>query len=325
MTREDYVKQQIAVADHTFWLADNCEAERLRFLDLALETADFLASSGVYPSWWFNPSPDSALNALAMHGPTLAGQDKTALPVALIERWNSWNWEYRDLCERSPRLALRDMLKSISESHDSASWPVEYERLIWRWVDAGLVTAAPPFADRHAIATTDFFARLRELKLRSGGWLYWNADLKQVVFASEAQWQQVMIAQDRAAERARATFDEGMVRQDSYMRTMPKIIAMAQADALLWESLRQWQIENTAKRRPAERKTNLTGAIAIVRRRDAATIEMPADLIAILAPLLGNLERDVGLLSDGEIAMSILAAVVHDLSLSPERGSTSGP
>jgi hypothetical protein len=84
-------------------------------------------------------------------------------------------------------LELRDMLHSISESYNSSSWPVGRETEILDWVEGGDWTAVP-FDDRHEIVSPKFYERLRVLRRLLGGWLYFDHERQEVIFASEAEW-----------------------------------------------------------------------------------------------------------------------------------------
>lgn len=94
------------------------------------------------------------------------------------------------------------MLEEISESDSAASWPAGYEWRIAAWVDASDPAAAPPFVDRYDIVTPIFFARLCELRRACEGWLYWNEEVRRVVFAPEPEWQRVRAAHEAKAARS---------------------------------------------------------------------------------------------------------------------------
>ena len=216
MDRAEFIKRQTWVADLKLSLTAGEENARERFLQLAIDTYDYLISRGAGFVQMSDPSPDSAMNGLhnfglARDGPisfdTIRNSEtwcrRIELSRELIERWKSWNREYVDIRARNPRLELRDMMQDISESDSASSWPHGYERHIQAWVDAGDASAPPPFDASPDILRPEFFDRLRELRQVCGGWLYWNDNLNRVVFASEPEWQQVRAAQEAAAARQR--------------------------------------------------------------------------------------------------------------------------
>ena len=156
MDREQFIKQQNAAADDKLAWTSGEDDARERFLRLAMDTYDYLISTGI-----------------------------------------DGNREYFEVRGRNPRLELRDAMQDISESNDASSWPAGYERRIWDWVEASEPSAPPPFDDRRGIVAPEFFHRLRELRRLCGGWLYWNHDLKDVVFAPEPEWLRVRADQER--------------------------------------------------------------------------------------------------------------------------------
>jgi hypothetical protein len=180
MDRAEFIERQAAEADSKLALTTGEGRARERFVQLAIETYDFLISAGADFVLVFDPWPESAGNALRGRGwGKRSAGPRIELPPALIQGWESWNREYFEVRARNPRLELRDMMQHISESDSASSWPSGYERRIQDWVDAG-DPSTPPFDDRHGCVTPDFFNRLRELRQLCGGWLYWSDDLKRV-------------------------------------------------------------------------------------------------------------------------------------------------
>jgi hypothetical protein len=244
MERAQFIEQQPWEADRKLSLTAGEEDARERFLQLAIDKYDFLASAGVIPPWVFDPSPESGGNPLSYQWKRRDGRAVEFCP-ALIERWENWNREYFEIRARSPRLELRDMMQKISESHNASSWPDGYEPHIQAWVDAGDPSAPPPFDDRYGIVTATFFNRLRELRQLCGGWLYWNNDRHRVVFAPEFEWQRLQEAAD--AKRRRA-WEENKAREQRRRRRLAQIIAMARSDNTFWNALRTCELEREAKR-----------------------------------------------------------------------------
>jgi hypothetical protein len=241
MERTQFIELQTWQVDRMLSLTAGEEAARNRFLQLAIDTYDFLASAGAVPLWVFGLS--AAGNPLCYPWNRRDGRAIEFSP-ALIERWENWNREYFEIRARSPRLELRDMMQEISESHNASSWPDGYERRLQVWVDAGDPSAPPPFDDRHRIVTATFFSRLRELRRLCGGWLYWNNDLRRVVFARESEWQPMCAEQEAADDKQR---EESKIRHERLRRRLAQIVAMARSDNIFWNALRTWELERQAK------------------------------------------------------------------------------
>jgi hypothetical protein len=239
MERAQFIEQQTWEADRKFSLTAGEEDARERFLRLAIDTYDFLASAGAVPAWVFDPSPESGVNPLRYQWKQRDGRP-IEFSLALIERWENWDREYFEIRARSPRLELRDMMHTISESHNASSWPDGYEPHIQAWVDAGDPSVPPPFEDRHGIITVTFFNRLRELRQLCGGWLYLNHELHRVVFAPESEWQRMQEATDAKRRRERG---ESRARDERVRRRLAQIIAMARSDNIFWNALCTWELE----------------------------------------------------------------------------------
>jgi hypothetical protein len=204
MDREQFLRHQQNLSERVFSLTKGEEEARARFEHLAIDTYDFLTSTGK-PSEVFSPWPESGANFLGLdrQGYLARRYPGVTIPPSLMQRWQAWNRDYYEMRARNPALELRDMMQHISESNDASSWPDGYERHIQEWVDAGDASAPPPFSDC-GIATPEFFSRLHELRQLCGGWLYWNHEMERVVFAPEPEWQRVCAAKEAAeAERCR--------------------------------------------------------------------------------------------------------------------------
>jgi hypothetical protein len=263
MDREKFIEFQVSMTDDTFALISVEARSRQRFLQLAIDTYDFLMSAGADFVLNFHPWPESAGNALVSSGwGKRTGGPPIELTPELTERWESWNRAYFEIRSRNPRLELRDLMQHISESHAASSWPAGYERHIQEWVDAGNPAATPPFDDRHGIVTPGFFSRLQALRQLCGGWLYWNDRLNSVVFAPEAEWQQVRAAQEAAEARAGRTW------QDShrYATRLQEVMSLARSDRAFWDALRTWELEREATRRSKPVPEPLVGPIRILLR-----------------------------------------------------------
>ena len=178
MARERFTAAQAAELDEIFGLTSGEEDLRREFEQLALETYDHLASAGRPWPLPFTPYP-SASNFAAYDV-----RPGRALPDDLGRRWRAWEAQYPYLWERQPALELRDALHTISESHDSSSWPTGWEVDIRRWVEGGDGSAIP-FDDRAGVATPEFYARLAHLRRAVGGWLYRDPETVRVMFVRD--------------------------------------------------------------------------------------------------------------------------------------------
>ena len=95
MEREQFITQQAAAADAKLELTSGEEDARKRFIQLAVDTFDFLVSMGADYVLLFDPWPELAGNALC--SPTWGRRTQgppIKLSAALIERWENWNREY---------------------------------------------------------------------------------------------------------------------------------------------------------------------------------------------------------------------------------------
>lgn len=178
--RDRFIADQAVILGEYFELAPGEEEARHLFEQLAIDTYDAIAgrSQGLNP---FRPW-GATFNPIA--------RETRGLSPELRRRWNAWEHEYRLLRERQPLLQLEDMLSDIGESHSFCSWPLAMEWDILDWVDSGDLYALP-FDDRNDIVTASFYRRLRELRQRVGGWLYWDEPKKRVVFATDGKIPQI--------------------------------------------------------------------------------------------------------------------------------------
>jgi hypothetical protein len=182
--------------DELFRLAPGEESERQKFEQLATATFDALDAPG-HPVGPFDLWADLTKHPL--------------LPDALIEQWKEWKTSFKALLERNPCLEVYDMMHQIAETHQAASWPYYMEEGIQDWLDGGDISAMP-FVDMKGIVTAGFYSRLRELRRKINGWLYYSEI--GVVFLREARWQQLrrdskrtgyLAGRGRSAKWAKAT------------------------------------------------------------------------------------------------------------------------
>lgn len=88
MERAQFIERQTWEADRKLSLTAGEEDARERFLQLAIDTYDFLASAGAVPPWVFDPSPESGANPLRYPSKRRDGRAIEFSP-ALIERWEN--------------------------------------------------------------------------------------------------------------------------------------------------------------------------------------------------------------------------------------------
>lgn len=238
MDREKFIELQGRATEAMFALTSGEEGARQRFQELAIDTYDVVTSMGGTLFWGLNPSWGSTSDLASFHK---REGTRIELPQSLVRRWEVWSGQYQDIYARSPRLRLYDMMHAISESANASSWPSGYERRIADWVDAGDASAAPPFDDRYAIVTVEFFNELRELRRLCGGWFY-SDDNYRTVFAPEAEWQRVRAAQEAAEAVRSIKAKERLAVQESYLNRLPEILAVAREDKVFWEALRKWEL-----------------------------------------------------------------------------------
>jgi hypothetical protein len=239
------------------------------------------------------------------------------VPQSLLRRWKDWNEEYHEIAARNPRLALRDAMQNISESHDASSWPDGYEHRIQAWIDAGDPAAKPPFDDRRSIVTPAFYQKLCELRRRCGGWLYWNDTLRRVVFAPEPDWQQVRMVQEAAAAERRKFWEHVRARSEHMAMRLTAVMTIAREDSAFWNSLKNWELAREAKR-PAvlPKPESLTGPVRLVQvppERRNQTDNPPVD--AIFAEFIGRVGVPDDVLTTGKIVLNLRAAVRDELGL----------
>src|SRR5712691_5438831 len=319
MDRTQFIEQQTLAADEKFAQTSGEESARERYLQLAIDTYDFLISTGADFVLVFDPWPESAGNPL--RGPLWGKRNdsrRIELSPALIQRCEGWNREYFELRARNLQLELRDMMQEISESHMSSSWPEGYERLIQDWVDAGDLSARPPFDDGHNIVTPEFFNRLRELRRLCGGWLFWSSDLERVVFAPEAQWQQVRATEDAAEAKRRNELEESKAKSERLAQRASEIVAIARSDNTFWGALRMWELEREAKRP--------SGLPTLERSPGALWLEtrsLPLD--PIFAEFIARVRSPDEVLTALDIVLILRSEMRRELGLEVTMGWPGGP
>lgn len=100
------------------------------------------------------------------------------------DRWVEWDKSYQQLALRNPLVELRDMMKDISEAHDSSSWPYGWEDKIKVWVDSGKYKPFPLYLYEPYVPP-EFYARLQVLRIKLGGWLYKNDEAYKYIFVKD--------------------------------------------------------------------------------------------------------------------------------------------
>lgn len=169
--RASFIECQTRMVDEWFSLTEGEEAARAIFLQLCIDTYDGLLVDGEFPSFPFKVSPNSAFNFRWQH------QFHELVAKEIVERWIAWARDYSNLVARNHKVELFDMMRKISETNAFASWPSGYEDALRDWVDSGQMLPLP-FDDRNEIIDESFFRRLRELRIRCGGWLFHDHDAK---------------------------------------------------------------------------------------------------------------------------------------------------
>jgi hypothetical protein len=197
--RQKFLEAQISPADETFEWTSGEQDAREQFMRLAMDTHDFLIGSEFAHVQIFYLSPDAGGKPFTRNYPLRriywSAGPGIALSGSQIDRWENWKRDYREIRARDPRLDLRDMISHISyQTLYPEAWPVGLERRIQTWIDAG--DPFTPLADLgQNFVTPEFFARLHKLRRRCDGWMYWDSDRNQLVFASEPEWRQVLSEQ----------------------------------------------------------------------------------------------------------------------------------
>jgi hypothetical protein len=158
------------------------------FSRLAMETHDILAAQGVRTIrtiLGFGTWPESASFVLQ------PGNTFDKIPPSLLERWHQWERNYPAVEARNPRLELRNLMQTMSETILSESWPQQFEWAIERWVAGGDIDANPYYRD-HKI-----YARLQALHERLNGWVY-QGDDAYIYFAELEEFRQIERRRDEA-------------------------------------------------------------------------------------------------------------------------------
>jgi hypothetical protein len=185
MNLEQFVKLQTECIETPFSLTEGEERERQRFLQMAVQTYDFLQAAGKRAGT-FKINPDSAY---FFNG---RGLEKCAGVSSILEIWESWRNDYPALLERNSKLETYDMIRWISETHIFMGWPPDsaLEERIQEWLDNGSFLPLP-FDDRLDMMTLEFYEKLRNLRLRLKGWLHYDESRRRVVFSPEVEWQAI--------------------------------------------------------------------------------------------------------------------------------------
>lgn len=317
MYRAQFIELQTREADLGLSLTPGEEDAWGRFLQLAIDTYDFLVSAGTAPLLKLVPGANPPRHQWKRRdGRTIE------FPPALIERWENWNRKYVALRARNPGFELLDMMREISESNNASSWPGGYERHIQAWVDAGDPSAPPPFVDRYDIVTPAFFNRLRELRQRCGDWLYWNDELRRVVFAPESEWQRVRAAQEAADAKRRREWEESKARDERLRRRLAQIISMARSDTAFWNAFRAWELEREAKRPrelpppqplPWPRRIQAIQAVGVSPEEQAKHDNPPVD--SIFAEFIARVREPDNLPTARDIVSFLRAEMRRELGL----------
>ena len=324
MTRDQFLLIQKRYLDYMFALTDGEIEARQHFEQMTIETYEHLAAANK-PAMVFDIDPESAsnfVNQTYLHA---------LAPPQSLEAWRKWKADYPKLLARNPRLELHDMLHAISESHNASSWPDGRERLIQDWVDANDASAPPPFDDRHGIVNPEFYQRLRDLRSRCGGWLYLKYGVG-VVFAPEAEWQQIKAAQEAAEAKRLRERNEIAARMERMRTTLAEVMSLARNDVMFWNSLKEWELAREAKRpaKPAETgkdaASGIRGPMRMVQatpQQQAAHDNPPVD--PIWAEFIARVGRAKDVLTVNGIVVNLRAEIRRELGLDSVIGWRGGP
>jgi hypothetical protein len=240
MTRDQFIAQQNAVLDEAFALTSGEQAARASFESMAVVTYEHLARAGMFPTA-FPLSPNDPAY------PLRRGETEL-LPPALRQRWVAWAEEYIGLIARNPRLALRDLIRTIGRTHNASSWPIGREPEIDDWIEDPVLPM--PFDDYLDIITPEFYARLRTVRRRAGGMLYFEDRVSRVVFAPDEQWRSIKAELERRADEWSRMVADHAADVARRAGRFSSIIAAARGDTAFWSALRFWELAREAKRPP---------------------------------------------------------------------------
>lgn len=200
--RDRFLTHQAEITNELARLAPEEEEFIVLFSRLATETFDALIAQGVRNARMvvgFSAWPKSAGFFLR------PWNDQDKVSSSIQGQWQQWERDYSEVEARSPRLELRNLMQTMSESLDAMSWPQEQEWQIEQWVASGDFDHRPYYRDKAV------YARLRALHTRLGGWLYQD-DHGYVHFADLEEFKAIRRARDavhreavqREAERSAA-------------------------------------------------------------------------------------------------------------------------
>ena len=302
MTRDQFIAQQNAVLDETFALTSGEEAARTRFKLLALETYDHLARAQMFATAFPILPGDPAY-------PLRRGETEL-LPPDLRQRWIDWAKDYPALATRNPLLALRDMLQTIGRTHNASSWPIGREPEIDDWIDDPRLQI--PFEDYLDIITPEFYARLRTVRRRAGGMLYFEDRVSRVVFTPDAQWRPIKAELERRGDewnRMVADHAADIARKGT---RLSDVVAAARGDSAFWSALRFWELAREAKRPPG--RDPVGGNLRPAALSDEEGSENPPIDSLFVAFIAGN-RRPGDPLTVRDIVLVLRAEVRGDLGL----------
>ncbi len=306
MTRDQFIAQQKAVLDDAFALTAGEEAARAGFETMALATYDHLAGAEMFATAFPVSPGDPAF-------PLRRGETEL-LPPALRRRWVEWANEYPQLVARNPRLALRDLMQTIGRTHNASSWPIGQEAAIDDWIDDPVLPM--PFDDYLDIITPEFYARLRTVRRRAGGMLYFDDRLSRVVFAADAQWRPIKAELERRADewsRMVADHAADVARRSA---RLSEIIAAARADTAFWSALRMWELGREAQRPagvPAEPMGGTFQRGALSEEERARSENPPID--PVFVAFIARVRKPGDPLSIRDIVFILRAEMRGDLGL----------
>jgi hypothetical protein len=238
-SRESFLASERAAVDREFSnLVEDEGDARERYIELASHY--YGPDPGPTPvvplaALSFRYEPEKPLSAAALAGATTSAVQSAS---------NAWHTAYHALVERNPRLELSHCLKAVGRSLGTW-WPFGIEAAIEQWVADGCV-GDPPFKDSTGLTTTHFRDRLRWLRERVGGWIYFDPPSRRLLYAPQEEWY---------ALRDRATADGAPIREMAIQTRASKerrqheeqrvrdIEAEVRGDDALWTALLRWERE----------------------------------------------------------------------------------
>jgi len=248
-SRESFLASERAAVDREFSnLVEDEGDARERYLELAsLFYGPDPGPTSHFPlaTLAFRYDPERPLSATAL---------ERAAASAVQSASNAWHTAYHALVERNPRLELSHRLKAIGRSFGTW-WPFGLEAAIEQWVADGCADG-PPFEDPAGLATARLRDRLRWLRQRIGGWVYFDPPTRRLLYASEEEWRSLRDRVTAAGAPILEMTIQRKKREAEDKREKQRLLeveAAVRGDADLWAALLKWERTVGAERPYPER------------------------------------------------------------------------